>query len=182
MQDLQRHGYNLQEGYRRIEQALEGTVEAHMYWYWLGLAAGGSLLVVLLLEWLRRRYKGALVRARSGFLQQREHLEADFFHAASRSGRPRGLRWINCDWESNVLFARDRQTRQLIALVGVTIQFEAVEGSDMEGLPAVGNLRNASGVFFFERGRWRTIGKVVYNLNPDETLEHFHEHYERIEA
>jgi hypothetical protein len=165
MHELQRQGYNLQEGYRRIEQAVEGTVEGtvkgtvegtvegHMYWLWLGLAAAGSLLVVLLLEALRRRYKGALVRARSGFLQQREHLEADFFHAASRSGRPRGLRWINCDWESNVLFARDRQTRQMIALVGVTIQFEAVEGSDMEGLPAVGNLRNASGVFFLAHHR-----------------------------
>jgi hypothetical protein len=153
-----------------------------MPWEWLALAATGLILTVLLLELLRRRYKNAMAQSRSRFMQQREHLEADFFHAAARSGKPRGLRWKNCDWDNNVLFARDKQTRQMIALVGVTIQFEAIEGSDMEGLAAVGNLRNASGVFYLDRGRWRTHGKVVFNLNPDEALEHFQEQYERIEA
>jgi hypothetical protein len=70
----------------------------------------------------------------------------------------------------------------LAALVAVTIQFEAIEGSDMEGLPAVGNLRNASAVFFFDRGRWHTTGKAVFNLNPGEALEHFRNQYERVEA
>src|SRR5438105_3451833 len=134
-----------------------------MHWGWMALIAAGSFLAVMALELLRRHYKRSVLQAGSRFLQQREHLEADFFQAASRSGKPRGLRWIDCDWDSNVVFARDRQTRQIIALVGVTIQFEAIEGSDMEGLPAVGNLRNASGVFFLDRGRWRTSGKVVFN-------------------
>ena len=48
----------------------------------------------------------------------------------------------------------------------------------MEDLPAVGNLRNASAVFFFHRGQWHTIGKAVFNLNPDEALNHFHKQYE----
>ena len=43
----------------------------------------------------------------------------------------------------------------------------------MEGLPAVGVLRNASAVFFFQGGRWRTTGKAVFNLNPDEVLARF---------
>jgi len=64
--------------------------------------------------------------------------------------------------------------------VPVTIQFEAIEGGDMEGLPAVGNLRNASAVFFFERGQWRTVGKAVFNMNPDEALVHFQNQYEPI--
>jgi len=59
-----------------------------------------------------------------------------------------------------------------VALVPVTIQFEAIAGSDMEGLPAVGNLRNASAVFFFDRSKWQTAGRAVFNLNPDEALEH----------
>ena len=71
---------------------------------------------------------------------------------------------------ANVQFARELTTGQLAALVGVTIQFEAIEGGDMEGLPAVGNLRNASGLFFFHEGRWQTIGKAMFNLNPDEVL------------
>ena len=152
-----------------------------MWWTGLALAVGGSLLAVLLLELLRRRNLRQMARARKRFRQQREHLEANFFRAAGLSGKPRGLRWLNCEWESDVLFARDRKNGQMIALVGVTIQFEAVEGGDMEGLPAVDNLRNASGVFYCERGRWLTTGKVVFNLNPDEALNHFQQQYERIE-
>jgi hypothetical protein len=68
----------------------------------------------------------------------------------------------------------------LTALAGVTIQFEAIEGSDMEGLPAVGNLRNASAVFFYQGQHWRTIGKAVFNLNPDEAITHFQQQYERV--
>jgi len=52
----------------------------------------------------------------------------------------------------------------------------------MEGLPAVDNLRNASAVFFFHQGRWHTLGKAVFNLNPDEALAQFHNQYERLWA
>jgi hypothetical protein len=119
--------------------------------------------------------------ARTRFLRQREHLEAMFFTAASRSGKPRGLRWQDCDWQSEVVFAREIATGQLAALVGVTIRFKAIEGSDMEGLPAVGNLRQASAVFTFDRGQWQTSGRAVFNLTPEEALEHFKKQYQRLE-
>jgi hypothetical protein len=134
-------------------------------------------------SWLTfwRRLGGPNVeRARRLFQQQRERLELQFFQAAAASGKPRGLRWKAIDWESGAEFARERASGQLAALVGVTIRFEAVEGSDMEGLPAVGNLRNASAVFFFHKGRWRTTGRTVFNLNPDEALAHFGNQYERL--
>lgn len=118
--------------------------------------------------------------ARDEFGQQRQDLQAAFFRAAAGSGKPRGLRWKALEWEPGAAFARDLTTGKLAALVGVTIQFEAIEGSDMEGLPAVGNLRNASAVFFFDRGRWHTTGKAVFNLNPDEALNHFRNQYERL--
>ena len=130
--------------------------------------------------WKRFRSAPQYERARRLFQHQRERLELQFFQAASASGKPRGLRWKAIDWESGVEFARERDSGRLTALVGVTIQFEAIEGSDMEGLPAVGNLRNASAVFFFHQGRWHTIGKTVFNLNPDEALAHFHNQYERL--
>jgi hypothetical protein len=114
------------------------------------------------------------------FLRNRAHLEQQFFQAAAASGKPRGLRWKAVEWEPGATFARERSTGQLAALVGVTIQFEAVEGSDMEGLPAVGNLRTASAVFFFHRGRWHTTGRAVFNLNPEEALAHFGTQYERV--
>ena len=146
------------------------------------LIGGGVLIVAGLMAYVVWRWKGTVPPelAAARFQQQREHLEADFFHAAARSGKPRGLRWKECDWERESVFARDKKSGELTALVGVTIQFEAIEGSDMEGLPAVGNLRHASGVFFFRGGRWRTAGKAVFNLDPSETLEHFKQQYERV--
>ena len=66
--------------------------------------------------------------------------------------------------------------------VGLVDQFEAVEGGDMEGLAAVGNLRNASAVFFFHGGRWRTTGKALFNLNPDEAIARLGNQYDRLKT
>jgi hypothetical protein len=124
----------------------------------------------------RRRPDAAAAQAL--FARQRAELEQAFWQAALASGKPRGLRWKACDWEPDAAFGRERATGRLAALVGVTIQFEAIEGSDMEGLPAVGNLRNASAVFFFHAGRWHTTGKTLFNLNPDEVLTRLAQQYE----
>jgi hypothetical protein len=140
--------------------------------------------VVAFFAWRRLRRFGSAVqgeRARELFKLQRERLEAQFIQAASATGKPRGLRWKDCQWESGVEFVREKQTGNLAALVGVTIAFEAIEGSDMEGLPAVGNLRNASAVFFFQKGQWHTVGRALFNMNPDEAAKHFHHLYERLQ-
>jgi hypothetical protein len=153
------------------------------WWWWLviGVGMAAVVLLVLALPPLRRLAREAEVQhARRLFVRQREHLEAHFLTAAAATGKPRGLRWKGCEWDSRVELARERGTGRLAALVGVTIAFEAIPGSDMEGLPAVGNLRNASAVFFFDRGRWHTVGKAVFNMNPDEAIAHYH--YERAEA
>src|SRR5262245_30363638 len=130
-----------------------------MLWPWLALGAVLLIAVVgvlvRVLPLLRRQWRETEARhARTLFTRQREYLEARFFTAASQTSKPRGLRWIECDWDSDFEFARDRETGQLVALASVTIQFEAIEGSDMEGLPAVGNLRHASAVFYFAGRNW----------------------------
>jgi len=153
------------------------------YWPWLIPILAVAALAGLALSWRRLCSFGRQVqveRARELFKLQRERLEAQFLTAAAGAGKPRGLRWVDCEWDDGVEFVRDRQTGQIAALVGVTIQFEAVPGSDMEGLPAVGNLRNASAVFFFQGSHWRTVGKAVFNMNPDEAVQHFKNQYERI--
>lgn len=150
-------------------------------WLVLGLVAMSVAAVAV--AWRPLRVFGREIqveRARELFALQRERLEARFFGAAAASGKPRGLRWKDCDFDDGIELARDRRSGQLLALVPVTIRFEAVEGSDMEGLPAVSNLRNASAVFFFQRGQWLTVGKAVFNMNPDEALEHFKNQYERL--
>jgi hypothetical protein len=152
-----------------------------MPWLWLVVAVGCVALgVFLVLMWRVGASAGSPERARAAFPAQLPRLQEEFFAAAAASGKPRGLRWKACDWEPGVEFARERGTGRLAALVGVTIQFEAVEGGDMEGLPAVGNLRNASAVFFYHRGRWHTTGKAAFNLNPDEVVERFKDQYERL--
>jgi hypothetical protein len=143
----------------------------------LGLLLGG---VVAYFLFQRRRFVAPAV-ALAIFQQQREHLEVDFYLAAARSGKPRGLRWKKCEWDRDVHLARDNRNGELAGFVGVTVQFEAVEGSDMEGLPAVGNLRHATGVFFFRGGKWRTAGRAVFNLNAVETIEHFKHQYEPVD-
>jgi hypothetical protein len=149
---------------------------------WLLAGALAALALFLVLMWRVGARASSPAQARAAFPAQRECLQAEFFAAAAASGKPRGLRWKACDWEPGAEFAREIATGRLVALVGVTVQFEAVAGSDMEGLPAVGNLRNASAVFFFWRGRWHTTGKALFNLNPDEALEHFKNLYQRLPA
>ena len=133
--------------------------------------------------WRMLSRRGATDRAaREQFARRRPHLQDDFFAAASASGKPRGLRWKALEWEPGVAFARERSSGDLAALVGVVIQFEAVEGGDMEGLAAVGNLRNASAVFFFHGGRWRTTGKALFNLNPDEAIARLGNQYDLLKT
>ena len=154
-------------------------------WFCIALAAIIVTGVIIALAWrpLKSLGQGIQVeRARELFVLQRERLEAKFVTAASSSGKPRGLRWKDCNFENDIELAREKDTGKLVALVPVTIQFEAIEGSDMEGLPAVGNLRQASGVFFWRGGRWRTTGRAVFNLTPGETLAHFKGQYERVEV
>jgi hypothetical protein len=139
-------------------------------WWLIGAAVVLALVVVVVMA---RRGRIDPKTARDQFLRNREQLEAKFFTAASSRGKPRGLRWKAVEWERPVEFAREKPTDRLAALVGVTISFEAVEGGDMEGVAAVGNLRNASAVFFYDKGRWHTTGRTDYNLNPDEAIRHF---------
>jgi hypothetical protein len=151
--------------------------------WWLISAAVLLAGVVLFLFWRPLRSFGKAVRierARELFKLQRERLEAQFLKSAAATGKPRGLRWKDCEWGDAVEFVRERKTNQIAALVAVTIRFEAVEGGDMEGLAAVGNLRNASAVFFLHAGHWMTVGKAVFNMNPDEALAHFKNQYERV--
>ncbi len=149
-----------------------------MPWLWIALAL--SLAGFLVLMWRIGARAGSPAQALEQFTAGRDDLQEAFFRAASASGKPRGLRWKSIDWQPSVALVREKETRRLAALVGVTIAFEAIPGSDMEGLPAVGNLRHGSAVFFYHRGAWHTTGKTLFNLLPDEALERFAAQYERL--
>jgi hypothetical protein len=150
-----------------------------MPWLWIVLAVVLAGLFLLVMHRVGAR-AGSPVEARQRFVAQREQLQAAFYRAAGTSGKPRGLRWKSVDWQPGVELVRDKQTRQLAALIGVTVAFEAIEGSDMEGLPAVGNLRHGSAVFFYHKGGWHTTGKTIFNLMPDEVVARLAAQYERV--
>src|SRR3954447_25140614 len=131
-------------------------------WYWIvGTAAA---LVALAVAWrpLRRlgREMGA-ARARESFRLQRERLEVRFLDAAAATGKPKGLRWADCEFDDKIELVRDTASGQFLGLVPVTIRFEAVEGGSMEGVEAVGNLRYATAVFVFTKGHWETHGRAL---------------------
>lgn len=111
------------------------------------------------------------------FEQARKLLEASFFKTCSDSGRPRGLRWKNCDFEEDILFVVENHSLNLHALVPVIISFEAIEGGPMEDMEAVGNLRIGSALFVHTGDNWATRGDVIYNLHPQEAYQHYQANY-----
>lgn len=152
-------------------------------WWVVPIIVIAAALLVVALAWppLRARLREQqLARARRDFHRQRERLEARFFTLASRSGRPRGLEWVRCDFEDDVIYARHRQSGELSAFVAVTIGFEAIEGGGMEEVEAVGNARAATAVFRVERGAWATDGRALFNLTPAEAVAFYQDNFELV--
>lgn len=152
-------------------------------WIWgpIGVAALLGAAVALAWKPVRSALRAARYeRARKDFRRQRERLEAKFFQLASSSGKPKGLRWTNCEFENDVAYARDRHSGELCAFVAVTISFEAIEGGLMEGVEAVGNLRAATAVFRTQGDRWHTEGRALFNVNPAEAIQRYREDLEII--
>ena len=113
-----------------------------------------------------------LARAQRDFHRQREQLEAKFFDHVSSSGKPRGLRWKDVDFDDDVIYARDRQNGQLKALVAIEVSFEAIDGGGMEEVEAVSNVRSATAEFLYDSTRWYTQGRVYFNLAPNAAVKY----------
>ncbi|MBL8818026.1 MAG: hypothetical protein JNL58_18515 [Planctomyces sp.] len=93
-------------------------------------------------------------------------LQKSFFELAANSGKPRGLRWVRCDWQEQRAIFTEPGSGLLTLVVGVSVAFEAIEGSDMENVAAAGDLRDASAVFHYQNGAWGTGGRVLFNMDP----------------
>lgn len=105
------------------------------------------------------------------FADHRQDLQDDFFAAAARSGKPRGLRWTKCDWLESYALVRDRESGMLTMFCGVNVSFEAIEGGDMEDVAAVSTIRDGAAVFHAENGRWGSGGKVLFNMDPQTAAQ-----------
>lgn len=129
--------------------------------------------------WVRRglsrtRRSRREVATAAGAFATDQSLSERFRGAAQANGKPRGLTWIRCELsEEPPRLARDTATGELVALVGVTIAFEATPDGGMEEVEAVGDLRDATAVFVWRKGRWETDGRAVFNLPPEATLKRY---------
>jgi hypothetical protein len=146
-------------------------------WYLIGCI---GLLALGLGIWLLQSRESDDARAMRLFRHRREQLEAKFFDLAASLGKPRGLRWTKCDWGDEVAFARDVESGLLTAFAAVQIHFEAIEGSDMEDLEAVGHFREASAVFHYQNGTWGTGGKALFNMGPIDAVQRLAGQYEPV--
>jgi hypothetical protein len=148
-------------------------------WLWVIVVAAVPVIVLLWrLYRLGREVQAA--RARESFRLQHEHLEALVLEKASASGVPRGLRWLACRFAPESEFAKERKTGRIIVIVGVTVEFQAIEGGDMEGIAAVPLPRQGCAVLQFARGEWTTAGRVIFNLSPNQVIEKFAHDYARL--
>lgn len=146
------------------------------------LVAAVVLILVVGQPLLKALQKREAETAIQNFRTQREQLEAKFFDIASRLGKPRDLRWLDCDWQDRVTFGREVESGLLTAFAAVEIRFEAVEGGDMEDVAAVSTVRDAAALFHYKDGSWGTGGRALFNMNPADALERLNDQYEPIEV
>ena len=108
-------------------------------WWLAGIAAVAILIAGAI--WLRRfGHAVQLERAREFFRLQHERYEERLLAAAAATGKPRGLLWVRAVIIGDALLARDAK-RSILALVPVVIDFEPVEGSDMDSSCAAETVR-----------------------------------------
>ncbi|HEY3789265.1 MAG TPA: hypothetical protein VGL71_10435 [Urbifossiella sp.] len=151
------------------------------FWWWI-IAAAAFGVLLLAIRWLRQFARTVQIeRARELFRLQHERFEEMLLKAAAATGKPRGLAWVHCEIIGAAVLARN-SSKSIVALVPVVIRFEPIEGSDMEDVPAAKEPRTATAMFDFIRGHWKTDGRVVFNLNPEQALTHFGKRLTLIES
>ena len=144
---------------------------------WIILGWTGVLAICVVAAWLILRGPVRHLtedvhaeQARELFRQQREWLEADFLDALGKTSPTERLRWEDAHWHDEVLWARDRQTRRLLALIGVHFDAGLLDDFPLSD-PAT---RHATALFEFRKGRWQAEGKRLDEIRPDEVVRRNH--------
>ncbi|GAC1308396.1 MAG: hypothetical protein NVSMB14_13130 [Isosphaeraceae bacterium] len=133
---------------------------------WAGLLPLCAVAAAFVLLRLARRVlrETRVESARDQFRRQREWLEARFLTALSKLDPEECLRWEDAHWHDEVLYARDRQTRRLLALIGVHFDPDPL---DLDAGPYP---RHATALFEFRKGQWNADGKRLDHVRPDEAF------------
>ena len=140
---------------------------------WAGLLPGCVLAAVLIARRPARQVweEMHVDRARVLFRQRREWLEARFVGALLRADAAEGHRWEDARWHDEIVWARDRQSRRLLALIGVHFEPDPLDDPPFP--------HHATALFEFRKGRWHAEGKRLDEIRPDEAFLRLHR-FERV--
>ncbi len=150
-----------------------------MPWIWLIPLLIVIVLVLAVFIYRHARLFGHHVqieRTQELFQLQHERLEAQFLQAALASGNPPGLRWRACRFNQEIVFAREKQSGQLAAFVGMEAELEPMEPANGQAAPP----GHGAALFYFQRGHWHTSGEAFLNFTPAQVLEQFRPRYEPV--
>jgi hypothetical protein len=133
---------------------------------WGGGISSGLLAAWLIVRGPIRHYREQrlVALARLQFHRQREWLEAGFLGALAKIDPLERLRWEDAHWHDEVLWARDRQTRLLLAMIGVHFDVHAFN-EDGAIRP-----RHSTALFEYRKHRWFAEGKRLDEVRPDEAV------------
>ena len=145
---------------------IDGTVLALVYFravLWLAIA------ILFVWDEVRAGRRADPNRIRHAFVSRRDEWLAKFLATAARAGTPRGLDWVGIMPTGEPLFVRDADGT-VVALVPVEVRFLPVPGSDMVDVPQAREPRPVTAVFRHD-GEWRTDGRAVFNLTPQQVVD-----------
>lgn len=155
-----------------------------MFWHWWLLAAIAILVAtgaVVMLRPLRASWRQArFEEARRDFHRQRERLEAKFVQLGMSVDRPTVPRWVDCEFEDDVTYARSRITGELSAFVAVILEMDGTAVRNLAIGEGTGHFRGGTAVFRFDRGHWHTDGRAIFNLSPTEAIRFYHRDLELV--
>ncbi len=140
------------------------------------VVGAGVALVWRPLRGAFRRFR--LADARRDFHWQRERLEAKFVKLAWANTKTSSTRWVDCEFEDDVAYVRNRNSGELAAFVEVTIAVVTpADPIDLEG-EAPHRYRVGTAIFRFDRNRWETDGRAILNLSPAEAIRFYQDDLE----
>ncbi|MGB9688917.1 hypothetical protein [Thermogutta sp.] len=117
-----------------------------------------------------RRLQGRTVfeRARREFHRQRESLEAKLVRQIAVPVVAGELEWVDCEFDDEVLYLRERGGQRFAAVVLVTL------GTESEWLPATEESQRCGvAIFRFDKDHWTVDPKVYMNLTPEDVVRQF---------
>ncbi len=103
-------------------------------------------------------------RARDQFRLQREWLEARFLNSLTRTDPIERLRWEDAHWRDEIVWARDRKSRRLLALIEV--HFDPDPFDDLPDHPP----RLTTVLFEYHKGHWTADGRRLDEIRPSEAF------------